>query len=205
MHSIKRLPGARIITGLLWAILLAGLLAWLAPRFMPSLADLTPEPEVKQQATLSVLRSQELMFMVSRRTASQIVVEHEESSWLGEWRGVLWGVVRLHFGVDLTKIKAKNIRREGDVSVVTLPEPEILDFAVEPGSIGFMSKSTAVAKVEDLLHNGQRRLLENRLQQCAMDFARQRDMLPSRAELVEQLNDAVSLLASEGGVRLRFE
>ena len=205
MHNIERLPGAKVITGLLWIILLAGLLAWLAPRFMPSLADLTPEPEVKQQATLSVLRSQELMFMVSRRTASQIVVEHEESSWLGEWRGVLWGVVRLHFGVDLTKIKAKNIRREGDVSVVTLPEPEILDFAVEPGSIGFMSKSTAVAKVEDLLHNGQRRLLENRLQQCAMDFARQRDMLPSRAELVEQLNDAVSLLASEGGVRLRFE
>ncbi len=99
MHNIERLPGAKVITGLLWIILLAGLLAWLAPRFMPSLADLTPEPEVKQQATLSVLRSETLAFLVTRRNVMQVVVEHGETSWSGQWRGVLWSV-----GVSLSHI-----------------------------------------------------------------------------------------------------
>ena len=36
MYNIQRLPGAKTITGILWAVLLAGLLAWLVPRFLPS-------------------------------------------------------------------------------------------------------------------------------------------------------------------------
>ena len=204
MHSIERLPGAKIFTGLLWAVLLVGLLAWLAMHFF-NVGGLAPRTQVDEHISLSILKSQALTFLVTRRTATQIVVEHSESNWLGQWRGVLWATVRIHFGIDLAKITAQDIRREDGVAIVTLPEPEVLDFAIEPGSIGFLSKSTAVPKVEDLLHDGQRRLLEKRLRECAMDFARQRDMLPTRDQLVEQLNDAVVLLASRGGVRLRFE
>ena len=204
MHDIRRLPGAKIITGLLWVVLLAGLLAWLAVHFF-NVGGLAPRTQVDEHISLSILKSQALTFLVTRRTATQIVVEHRESDWLGQWHGVLWAAVRIHYGVDLSKITAEDIRREGNVTLVKLPEPEVLDFSIEPGSIGFLSKSTAVAKVEDILHDGQRRLLEKRLRECAMDFARQRDMLPTRDELVEQLNSAVVLLANEGGVRLRFE
>lgn len=204
MHDIRRLPGAKVFAGLLWTVLVFGLLAWLAVHYLNPAGTMT-QTKVDEDISLTLLRSRELMFLVSRCAISQVVVEHRESSWLGEWRGVLWGIVRIHFGIDLAKIQAKDIQREGDVTVVTLPEPEVLDFTVEPGSIGIMSKSTAVAKVEDLLHNGQRRLLEDRLRECAMEFARQRDMLPTRDELVEQLNEAVGLLAGKGGVRLRFE
>ena len=68
-----------------------------------------------------------------------------------------------------------------------------------------MAKSTALPKIDDILHNGHRRVLESRLRQAALEFAQQRDMLSTRTELIEQLNEAVGLLASEGGVRLRFE
>ena len=205
MHDIQRLPGAKIITGLLWAILVAGALAWLASRYLPSAVDLTPEVKVQEHVTLSILQNEALVFLVTRRTATQIVVEHEESSWLGQWRGVLWATVRIHYGVDLEKIEEKDVRQEGNATLITLPEPQVLDFAIEPGSIGFLSKSTAVSKIDDLLNNGQRRLLEGRLRECALEFAQKRGMLPARAELVQQLNQAVSLLAAEGTVRLRFE
>ena len=205
MHDIQRLPGAKIITGLLWAILVAGALAWLASRYLPSAVDLTPEVKVQEHVTLSVLQNEALVFLVTRRTATQIVVEHEEASWLGQWRGVLWATVRIHYGVDLEKIEEKDVRQEGNATLITLPEPQVLDFAIEPGSIGFLSKSTAASKIDDLLNNGQRRLLEGRLRECALEFAQKRGMLPARVELVQQLNQAVSLLAAEGTVRLRFE
>jgi len=204
MQSIERLPGAKVISGLLWTVLVAGLLAWLALHYLNP-ADLMPETKVDEHISLTILRSQALTFLVTRRTMSQIVVEHGESNWLGQWRGVLWATVTINYGVDLAEITDKDIRREGDVTVVMLPEPEVLDFAVEPGSIGFLSKSTAVPKVDDLLNNGHRRLLEDRLRESAMEFAGRVDMLPTRDELVGQINDAISLLASKGGVRLRFE
>ena len=201
MHNIERLPGARTITGVLWVILIGGLMAY----FFFNPAGFAPRTRVDEHISLSVLRSQALTFLVTRRTATQVVVEHEESSWLGQWRGVLWATVTIHHGIDLEKIQARDIRRGGGVTFVRLPEPEVLDFAVEPGSVGVLSKSTAVPKIEDLLNNGHRRLLEARLRESAMEFAKQQDMLPTRDELVRQLNDAVCLLASEGGVRLRFE
>ena len=205
MHDIQRLPGAKIITGLLWAILAAGALAWLAFRYWPSAADLAPKATVQEHVTLSVLQNEALVFLVTRRTATQIVVEHEETSWLGQWRGVLWATVRIHYGVDLAKIGEEDVRREGEVTLITLPEPQVLDFSIEPGSIGFLSKSTAASKITDILHNGQRRLLEGRLRECALEFAQKRGMLPARAELVQQLNQAASLLAREGTMRLQFE
>ena len=205
MRNIERLPGAKVISGLLWIVLLAGLLAWLAPRFVPSFLDLKPEAKVNEHISLTVLRSQELEFLVTRRASLQVVVEHEESDWSGQWHGVLWATVEIYFGVDLAKVKAEDIRHEGDVTIVTLPEPEVLSFAVEPGSVRCLSKSTAVPKVSDLLSNGHRQLLEGRLRESALEFARQQQMLPSRAELVARLNSAVAVLASKGGVRLRFE
>jgi len=198
----QNLPGVRMINGLLWTVVLAGVACWV----VINVFGLSPiESVVEEETTLSILHSQALTFLVTRRTATQIVVEHQESNWAGEWRGVLWATVSIHYGIDLAKIQARDIRRDDNVAFVTLPKPEVLDFSIEPGSVGVMSKSTAVPKIDDLLHNSHRRLLESRLRQAALDFAQQRDLLPTRDELIKQLNDAVALLASEGGMQLRFE
>jgi len=68
---------------------------------------------------------------------------------------------------------------------VKLPEPEVLDISIEPGTISFLSKSTALPKIEDLLNNGHRRVLEARLRESALEFAQQQDMLPTRDKLIE--------------------
>jgi len=73
-------------------------------------ADLAPRTRIDEHISLSVLRSRAMAFLVTRRTATQIVVEHGESNWLGQWRGVLWATVQIHYGVDLEKIQPRDIR-----------------------------------------------------------------------------------------------
>ena len=204
MHDIRRLPGAKVITGLLWLVLLAGLLAWLAVHYL-NIPGLAPKTEVDEHISLSVLRSKELMFLVCRRVVSQVIVEHQEVNWIGRWRGILWGTVTIHYGIDLERIQPGDVRREDGLTLVKLPEPGILSLSLEPDSIGFMSKSTLAPKLTDLLNNGHRKLLEGRLRESALEFAQRQDLLPGRDELVGQLNDAVSLLAGAGNARLRFE
>ncbi len=196
------LPGVRMINGLLWMVILAGAAIWIVAN---SLAPTPMKTVVEEKSTLSILRIQALAFLVTRRTSTQIVVEYQESNWIGQWRGVLWATVKIHYGVDVANIQARDIHLDGDVTFVKLPKPEVLDFSIDPGSIGVMTKATAAPKIDDLLNNSHRRLLESRLRKAAVDFAQQRDLLPSRNELIKQLNDLVSLLAGEGDVRLRFE
>ncbi len=199
--SVASKPGGKAIAGALWAIAIVALAMFALSRFDCGAAPV----RVDEKITLSILRSEAMVFLVTRRIATQIVIEHEECDWLGQWHGVLWATVRMHYGVDLKKIGADDIRRDGDTIIVRLPEPELLDLAIEPGSEGFLSKSTAAAKIKDLLHNGQRKQLEKRLRQCALEFANRQGMLPTRKEIVQQLNDVASMLKAPAGVSLLFE
>ena len=199
--SLASKPGGKAITGALLVVAIIAIGLLVLPRFERAAAPV----QIDEQVTLSILQSEALAFLVTRRLATQIVVEHEECDWLGEWHGVLWATIRLHYGVDLKKIDADDIRREGDTIIVRLPKPELLDLAIEPGSEGFMSKSTAAAKIEDLLHNGQRKQLKTRLQQCAVEFASRQGLLPTRDEMIQQLNEFASTLKTSAGIALRFE
>jgi len=160
---------------------------------------------IDEKTTLSILRSEAMAFLVTRRLVTQVVVVYEQSDWLGEWRGILWATVHIHHGVDLKKIRPSDIRREGDVILVRLPEPQLLDFSLEPGSVGVMTKATAVPKVLDLLRNGHRRQLEQALRQRSLEFAGRRGLLPTREQIVGQLNAAVSALDVSADVTICFE
>ena len=201
--KFRDLPGVRMINGLLWTIILAGAAFWIVANYLaPSLTGSV----VDERTTLSILRSRPMLFLVTRQIRTQVVIDHKESNWIGQWRGVLWGTVTISYGVDVHEIKASDLRREGDVVFVRIPEPRLLSFAVEPGSIGFLSKATAAPKLQDLLDGGgHRRQLEKRLHDQAMAFAREHDMLPDRSQIVEQLNDAAVDLAKTVGIRIRFE
>jgi hypothetical protein len=201
-----RSNSGRLIVGAAAAVLLvaigAGVGMWLGGRSVNPLTRRT----VDEKVTLSLLRSEALAFLVTRRTVTQIVVEYEESDLLGEWRGVLWATVSWRWGVDMTRITEKDIRRQGQVIVCRLPEPQLLDFALEPGSVGFMSRSTAVPKLLDLARGGeQRRKLEECLRTRAMEFAGRQGLCPSREEVVRQLNDAAGAIRQAAGVEIRFE
>jgi hypothetical protein len=192
------------MTAVLWAIILLGTALWIVSKYWPQ-RSLLPPPKIEETITVSVLRSEALTFLVTRRTVTQIVIMHEESSWLGEWRGALWAVVDFRYGVDLQKLTDADIRQDGNVVTIHLPDPELLDFGIQPGSIGMLTKSTASAKIEDLLHNGHRKELERRLHTQALDFARQNGLMPTRQEIIRQLNEATPLLKGRAGLELRFE
>jgi hypothetical protein len=195
------------MAAVLWTMILLGAGLWIVSKYWwPQLALPTlPTPKTEERIILSVLRSETLAFLVSRRAVTQIVIDHEESSWLGEWRGVLWATVDFRYGVDLQKLTEADIRQEGNIVTVRLPEPELLDFGIRPGTIGMLTKSTASAKIEDLLHNGHRKELDRRLQSQALEFARQQGLMPSRQEIVRQLNDTVALLRGRTSIEFRFE
>ncbi len=158
------------------------------------------------EITLSVIRNEVLAFLVARRTTTQIIIDYGESDWAGEWRGVLWCTVSWRWGVDLQRIATGDIRRQGDAVVVRVPEPELLDFAMSPGSEGFMSKSTAVPKMLDLCRGGwQRRLLEQKVREQAIRFAAENGLMPGRQEIIRQLNESAGMIGSAAGVKVRFE
>ena len=201
--KFRDLPGVRMINGLLWTIILAGAAFWIVAHY---LSQKPMRTVVDERTTLSILRSRPMLFLVTRQIRTQIVIDHRESNWIGQWRGVLWGTVTISHGVDVNEIKDEDLRREGEVVFVRIPEPRLLSFAVEPGSIGFMSKATAAPKLQDWLDcGGHRRQLEKRLHDQAMSFAREHDMLPDRSQIVEQLNGAAASLAKAAGIRIRFE
>ena len=119
--------------------------------------------------------------------------------------GCIWATVKIHYGLNLQRITPQDIRSDGDVVLVRVPDPELFDLSVVPGSIGFLSKSSAVAKLQAFLHDGQREELEGRLRKRAMEFAVQNGMLPSRGEILRELNEAAKLLDTPGRQKLRFE
>jgi hypothetical protein len=201
--EFRDLPGIRIINGLLWTIILAGAAFWIVANYLaPSLTGTV----VNERTTLSILRSRPMLFLVTRQIRTQVVIDHSESNWIGQWRGVLWGTVTISYGVDVHEIKADDLRRKGEVVFVRIPEPRLLSFSVEPGSIGFISKATSAPKLQDWFNGGgHRRQLESRLHDQAMSFARDHDMLPDRLQIVEQLNDTAAGLAKTAGIRIRFE
>jgi hypothetical protein len=200
VNESGRIPGAKLLGPLAAIVVLAAVGLYLARARLGG--SVLSGPTVSEKVTLSVLRSEAMAFLVARRTATQIVVEHQESDWVGEWRGVLWATVSWRWGVDLSKVQEKDLRRAGQVVYVRLPEPEMLDFAVEPGSIGWMTRATAIPKIMDFARGGEhQRRLQERLGEQARKFAADQRLCPGRQELVRQLNDTMQAL----GKAIQFE
>jgi hypothetical protein len=162
--------------------------------------------QVNEKVTLSVLKSEAMSFLVTRRTTTQLVVEHSESNLFGEWDGVYWVTVRWNWGVDLTKLSEKDLRREGDKIICRLPEPELLEFTPLLDSEGFFSRSTFVPKIKEIFNNGQQRAtLRALLIKKATKFADEQHLRPSRRQIADQLNSSSSFIKKAAGAEVVFE
>ncbi len=161
---------------------------------------------VNEKATLTVLKSEAMSFLVTRRTTTQLVVEHDESSIFGGWDGVYWVTVRWNWGVDLSKLTEKDLRREGDKIVCRLPEPELLEFTPLLDTEGFYSRSSLLPKIKELFHGGQQRAtLRALLMQKAMKFADDEHLRPTRRQIADQLNGNSSFIKKAAGADVVFE
>jgi len=172
-----------------------------------SLKFLTPgSTRQDDRLTISLLKTEALSFLVTRRTTTQLVVEHSESSLFGGWDGVYWVTVRWNWGVDMSKLQDKDFRREGEVIVCHLPEPELLEFNPMYDTEGFYSKSTVLPKLKEMFNGGrQKAQLRDLLLQKAMKFAQQEHLCPTRAQIAEQLGKSGAMIKRATGTEIRFE
>lgn len=162
--------------------------------------------QVSEKATLSVLKSEAMSFLVTRRVTTQLVVEHNESGIFGGWDGVYWVTVRWNWGVDLSKLTEKDLHREGDKIVCRLPEPELLEFSPLLETEGYYSRSSLVFKIKEMIKSGQQRAtLRALLQKKAEKFAQDSGLRPTRKQIADQLNSSNSFIKKAAGVEVVFE
>ena len=160
-----------------------------------------------EQATLSLLRSEELSFLVTDRLVSQIAVQTSDSSpLLGQREGVLIATVRMYYGLDLRKLDAASITRAGkDKLVVRLPDPEMLDFSVDPASFTYITKRSGLHVIRDyVMDKDIEAELRKKLQPHAARFFADQRMLPARTKIVQRLQNYLAPLERELGVQIEL-
>ena len=166
----------------------------------------SPGPVSPERQVYNLLKSDALVFLVTERLTSQITVEVDESSlWLGSSRGTLSGIVRMYYGVDLEQLTPGSVHREGDVCVVDLPEPAVLDFALDIGTLSFRTERSILQIVGDRLGNHDLRAdLQNRFRSASDRFFREQSLLPDRSTLCARLNEHAQSWSAKVGAPVSF-
>lgn len=159
-----------------------------------------------QQTTLKLLRDESLMFLVTDRLVTQVIVELDESNLLlGRRQGFLIGTARLYYGVDLQKLNDSCFQKDGGRLIVNVPEPQELDFSVDLNSLRFISKRSGLMVVADwLMGRDLDSELRGKFEASAMLFLKENKLLPDRARLLERLNRLAPLISSRVGIEVAF-
>lgn len=160
-----------------------------------------------EKATLTILKGENLAFLVTDRLTSQIVVEVSDSSpLLGRREGILIGTVTLYYGINAQELDSSYLSRVGGRMIVRIPEPRELDFAVDPSSFRYITKRSGWNVVVDYVQN---RDIEAELRQDihrhALSFFTEKKLIPTRAKIVAQLNDLAAPFSKELGVPIEFQ
>jgi hypothetical protein len=191
---------------LVLVIALATLLSFIvipASRFLKTLFAW----ERLETATLTVLKSENLAFLVTDRIVTQIAVEITDNSpLLGKREGILISTVTLYYGVDLQALDKTCISRNGNTLVVTVPDPRELDFSVDPASIRYITKRSGLNVIVDtILNKDMEKELRVGLHDQALAFMADRNLIPTRAKIVSQLNELALPFSQMIGVTLTFK
>ncbi len=121
-----------------------------------AITSATSGVSVPPERVLTILKSENLDFLVRRRQLTQVVLIRTTDSSLWDWvpyvgdvreamkeDGVLTANVRVYYGFDMKKLTADSTQSAGDEVSIVLPDPEVLDFAVDLDSLKFMPLKTS--------------------------------------------------------------
>jgi hypothetical protein len=185
-------------------ICLVGLLIFLGGYFYQNYAHLWSHRTESQSAV--VIRVQELEFLVTQKIVAQYTDNVSEYSFLaGEREGLLLGIINIYYGIDLKKISEESVKREADKTIVELPEPEILDISVVPGSIKFFSRRSGLVALIDMMSNrNDEALLRDRFTKTARDFYSQKGFLPSKDDVLNNLRRAAKVFTPKDQEPIEF-
>jgi len=160
-----------------------------------------------ETSMMSVLRSEELMFLVTDRVITRIDVELNESArWAGGRQGVLLATVRLYYGIDLEKVNESNITEEKDRIVVRVPYPRLLDYSMDQDSVKFFDKRTGIWAFADWYNNRdvEKELLAS-VKHRAIEFADRQGIAPKNEKVLARLNRFADRLSPQVGKKVEFQ
>lgn len=200
-QKVPRFFTKRILKLLLGA-LLAVALCVVALKVLPYFGTTRTE-----RATLSILRSERLAFLALQKVVSQATIEIDENSWFrGKRQGWLTATVTAIYGFDLKKIGPNDLKKSDGSIVVTLPQPALLSFSVDPASMSFITKKSGLNVIIDYAAG---KSLEKELRttfkdKALGDFAN-KGLIPSRDSLVASMNDSTRAIFQEAGIQVVFQ
>jgi hypothetical protein len=188
------------------AFLVALALVVFSPTILPIVKSLVAWNQVEKQ-TLEVLQREQLSFLVTDRIVTQTVVESEEHNLLlGKREGYMIAKVTLYYGVDLSRITAEGIRREGTRILITIPQPEELTFSVDLESVRYFTKRSGLQVLTDwATDRDQKAELRSRFKGATYHFLRQEDLLPKRKDIVNRLNHSSGIFKESLGLEVVFK
>ena len=151
--------------------------------FLPSQSKPTVE------ATLSFLRSEKVMYIVTRKVSTQVVVTRTHSVWHSDFYGQMTAKLQFLFGFDLKTLTEKDISIDDANKTIHVEMPKVisLSVSVDPGSITYITKATAWAKLQDVLSDKYRTEMRKSLKGAAAKQLRENGLYPDRREMLDDL------------------
>lgn len=182
-------------------IVAAGILLFLKRDYVKGLLH----RKVEKKALITILRSEDLSFLVTNRLVTQLVVQKKESNpFLGTKEGYLITKVKLYYGIDLNKLTEDSIEVTKNNIIIHMPAPEVLDFAVDLPSVRFITKKSVLMKIADKIKGNPdlRKELEEMLYNEAVFFFKNEKLLPSRTDIERRLQSFADLLSKKFGRKI---
>lgn len=175
---------------------------------------------INPETVLTVLRSENLDFLVRRRQVTQLVLTQveENSVWdwvplVGDYRaltkedGVLTANVRIYYGFDLDKAHVSTSTKDPASIAIRLPEPEMLDYSPDLDSLKFVALRTGIATSISKIFKDEtlRDKLVKQIKPAVEKFVATPGALPTKDEMLGEMSGFEKLLTDAFGKPIVFE
>lgn len=163
-------------------------------------------PEKTKKSVISILKSENVGFLVTNKISTQILVEREELSVFGVRTGILIGNVTLYYGIDLKELTSDSIIITKNEIIVKLPQPKPLDFSIDLSSLRYIEKETGLLKIKGLFVNDEkiRKEIEDMFYKEALFFMKTKGLLPNAEDVLRSFNWIGEIISLKTGIKTRF-
>jgi|GEM_PF-2631613 len=185
-----------------------------------AITSATSGVSVPPERVLTILKSENLDFLVRRRQVTQVVLIRTADSSLWDWvpyvadvreamkeDGVLTANVRVYYGFDMKKLTADSTQSAGDEVSIVLPDPEVLDFAVDLDSLKFMPLKTGViTRVGNVFRDETLKdKLQKEIKKSIEQFVSTPGAMPTKDEMLKEMIGFERILTDAYKVKVSFK
>jgi len=157
------------------------------------------------ESTMSIIKSEDVMFLVMKRITSQIIVEKTDFNvFLGKREGVISCLVNMNYGINLRKINENSFQRVGAELYIKVPEPEEFDFAIDPNYRFFGKESGWNIIMDNIIDKNLEVETRSLIKEQAYAFFKNHDMIPSKNTMLERLNRYSQIISDNIGLEVEF-